>query len=211
MKNARAFWNRSAARYAKSPIRNVSAYEKKLAITQEYFHPDSTVLEFGCGTGSTAIIHAPHVREIVAIDISDKMLEIAERKARDAGVENITFRQGTLEEVKLEEASFDAVLGLNILHLLEDLDATLARVHCLLKPGGVFISSTVLIGDINVLFRMAIPPMQLLGLAPYVNRFDKQTLVDKLIGAGFSIEREWQPGKATVFIVARKGADAALQ
>ncbi|NIC06161.1 class I SAM-dependent methyltransferase [Billgrantia bachuensis] len=206
MKNARAFWNKSAARYAKSPIRNVSAYEKKLAITQEYFRPDSAVLEFGCGTGSTAIIHAPHVKHIVAIDISDKMLEIAEQKARDAGVENISFRQGTLEEVELAEASFDAVLGLNILHLLEDLEATLARVHGLLKPGGVFVSSTVLVGDINVLFRMAIPPMQLLGLAPYVNRFGKQALVDKLNDAGFSIEREWQPGKATVFIVARKSA-----
>ncbi|QTP54184.1 class I SAM-dependent methyltransferase [Billgrantia sulfidoxydans] len=211
MKNARAFWNKSAVRYAKRPIRDESAYQQKLAITQEYFRPDSTVLEFGCGTGSTAIIHAPHVKHIVAIDISDQMLEIAEQKARDAGVENITFKQGTLDGVELEEASFDAILGLNILHLLEDLEATLARVHGLLKPGGVFVSSTVLVGDINILFRMAIPPMQMLGLAPYVNRFDKQTLVDKLTGAGFSIEREWQPGKATVFIVARKGVDAAPQ
>jgi ubiquinone/menaquinone biosynthesis C-methylase UbiE len=205
MKNARAFWNRSAARYAKSPIRNMSAYEQKLAITQEYLHPDSSVLEFGCGTGSTAILHAPHVRDMVAIDISDRMLEIAEHKARDAGVKNITFRRGTLEEVERAEASFDAVLGLNILHLLEDLDATLARVHGLLKPGGLFVSSTVLIGDINFMLRLVIPPMQVLGFAPYVNRFGKQTLVNKLIAAGFSIEREWQPGKGTVFIVAKKG------
>lgn len=205
MKNARAFWNRSAARYAKSPIRNESAYRKKLAITQEYLRPDSSVLEFGCGTGSTAILHTPHVRDMVALDISDSMLEIAEQKARDAGVENIAFRRGTLEEVALAEASFDAVLGLNILHLLEDLDATLARVHGLLKPGGVFVSSTVLIGDINFLLRLVIPPMQVLGFAPYVNRFDKQTLVNKLIDAGFSIEREWQPGRGTVFIVAKKG------
>ncbi|QOR38091.1 class I SAM-dependent methyltransferase [Billgrantia diversa] len=204
MRNARAFWNKSAARYAKLPIRNASAYEKKLAITQEYLRPDSRVLEFGCGTGSTAILHAPHVREIVALDISDKMLEIAEQKARDTGVANITFRQGTLDDAELAEASFDAILGLNILHLLEDLDAALARVHGLLKPGGVFVSSTVLVGDINFLFRLMIPPMQMLGFAPYVNRFGKQSLVDKLIDAGFSIEREWQPGKATVFIIARK-------
>ncbi|WP_111415056.1 class I SAM-dependent methyltransferase [Billgrantia lactosivorans] len=206
MKNARAFWDNSAARYAKRPIRDEDAYRRKLAITQEYLRPDSRVLEFGCGTGSTAIIHAPHVKNIVAIDISDQMLEIAERKARDAGVENITFKQGTLGGVELEKAGFDAVLGLNILHLLEDLEATLARVHSLLKPGGVFVSSTVLIGDINFLLRLVIPPMQVLGFAPYVNRFGKQALIDKLTGAGLSIEREWQPGKATVFIVARKGA-----
>lgn len=206
MKNAKAFWNKSAARYAKSRIRDEETYQKKLVITQEYFRPDSAVLEFGCGTGSKAIIHAPHVKNIVAIDISDKMLEIAEQKARDAGIENIVFQQGTLETANLEDESYDAVLGLNILHLLEDLDATLARVHSLLKPGGVFVSSTGLIDEINVLLRLVIPPMQMLGLAPYVNRFGKQVLVDKLIDAGFSIEREWQPGKGTVFIVAKKSA-----
>lgn len=205
MKQAKAFWDSNAARYAKRPIRDENTYQKKLAITQKYFRPDSAVLEFGCGTGSTAIIHAPHAKSIVALDISDKMLEIAEQKARDAGIENILFQQGTLVTANLADESYDAVLGLNILHLLEDLDATLARVHGLLKPGGVFVSSTVLIGDINFLLRLVIPPMQMLGLAPYVNRFGKQVLVDKLIDAGFSIEREWQPGKATIFIVARKG------
>jgi ubiquinone/menaquinone biosynthesis C-methylase UbiE len=162
------------------------------------------VLEFGCGTGSTAIIHAPYVKHIVATDISDKMLDIAEQRARDAGIENISFQQGTLDSLELETESFDAVLGLNVLHLLEDVDATISRVHGLLKPGGIFVSSTVLIDEINFVWRLLIPLMQLLGFAPYVNRFGKQALVSKLTNAGFSVDREWQPGKESVFIVARK-------
>ncbi|WP_375058263.1 class I SAM-dependent methyltransferase [Zobellella sp. DQSA1] len=206
MKDAKTFWDKSAPRYAKSRIRDEQAYQKKLAVTQGYFRPDWSVLEFGCGTGSTAILHAPHVGHIVATDISDTMLEIAERRAREAGVENISFQQGTLESLELAEESFDAVLGLNVLHLLEDLDAALARVHGLLKPGGIFVSSTALVGDIAVFWRMLIPLMQRLGLAPYVNRLGRQQLLSRLTNAGFGVEHQWQPGKGSLFIVARKCA-----
>lgn len=204
MKESKEFWDKTAPRYAKSPIRDEKTYQKKLAITQEYFRPDSSVLEFGCGTGSTAIIHAPYVKHIVATDISDKMLDIAEQKARNAGIENIIFQQGTLDSLELEAESYDAVLGLNILHLLEDVDGAISRVHELLKPGGVFVSSTALVDEINFFWRLLIPLMQLLGFAPYVNRFGKQTLLAKLANSGFSINHEWQPGKESIFIVARK-------
>ncbi|WP_375177685.1 class I SAM-dependent methyltransferase [Marinobacter mobilis] len=204
MKDSKAFWDKSATRYAKSPVRDEQTYRKKIALTQAYFKPDWSVLEFGCGTGSTAILHAPHVRHIVATDISDRMLEIAERKAREAGVDNIAFQQGTLATVSLDAGSFDAVLGLNVLHLIDDLDAELARVHGLLKPGGIFVSSTALVADIHWLWRLLIPLMQTAGLAPYVNRFGKSALTTALSRAGFGIEQQWQPNKESVFIVARK-------
>ncbi len=204
MKGSKAFWDKSAPRYAKSPVRDEAVYQEKLAITREYFSPDSSVLEFGCGTGSTAIVHAPYVKQIIATDISQKMLDIAGQKARDVGVENIHFQQGTLDDLSFEKESFDAILGLNILHLLEDVDSALARVHELLKPGGVFVSSTALVSDIFFLWRLLIPVMQWVGMAPYVNTFGKETLISKLTQAGFSIDREWQPNKASVFIVARK-------
>lgn len=204
MKESKAFWDKSAPRYARSAIRDEESYRTKLAITQEYFRPDWSVLEFGCGTGSTAIIHAPHVREIVATDISDRMLEIGEERAREAGVDNVSFRQGTLDSLELEAGSFDAVLGLNVLHLVEGLEAAISRVHDLLKPGGIFVSSTALVGEINIFWRMLIPLMQALGFAPYVNCLGKGELLSGLTDAGFAIDREWQPGKGSVFVVARK-------
>ena len=205
MKNPQKFWDKLAPRYAKSPIRDEKSYQKKLAITQEYFRPDWSVFEFGCGTGTTAIAHAPYVKHILATDISGKMLEIAEKKARDAGIENVRFQQGTLDSLKVEGESFDAVLGLNILHLLGDVEAAISRVNALLKPGGIFVSSTVLIPELKLHWRLLIPAMQVLGFAPHVNRFGKQELVSMLINAGFSIDYEWQPGKASVYIVAKKG------
>ena len=204
MKEPKEFWNKSAPRYAKSPVRDEAAYHKKLAISQEYFQADWSILEFGCGTGSTAIIHAPCVKHVVATDISDKMLEIAEQRARNAGIENISFQQGTLNNLALKAESFDAVLGLNVLHLLEDVEAAISRVHWLLKPEGIFISSTVLIKEVSFFWRLLIPLMQALGLAPYVNCFGKQELMSKLINAGFSVELEWQPATESIFIVAKK-------
>jgi 2-polyprenyl-3-methyl-5-hydroxy-6-metoxy-1,4-benzoquinol methylase len=133
------------------------------------------------------------------------MLEIATEKARDAGIGNIRFQQGALESLDLGAEQFDAVLGLNILHLLENVDAAVNRVHELLKPGGIFVSSTALLGQVGLHWRLMIPVMQTLGFAPHVTRLEEEELVSLLTRAGFSIEKEWQPDKGSVFIVARKG------
>jgi ubiquinone/menaquinone biosynthesis C-methylase UbiE len=75
------FWDRLAKRYAKKPVADEATYQRKLQITRDHLSPAMEILEFGCGTGSTAITHAPHVRHLRAIDISSKMLEIAQGKA----------------------------------------------------------------------------------------------------------------------------------
>ena len=74
------FWDKIADRYAKKPVSDEAAYQKKLRVTRDYLRPDMDVLEFGCGTGSTAITHAPFVKHIQAIDISSRMIEIAHGK-----------------------------------------------------------------------------------------------------------------------------------
>ncbi|AUN96009.1 class I SAM-dependent methyltransferase [Pseudazoarcus pumilus] len=204
MKAAQAFWDKAAPRYAKIRIRDETSYRRKVEITQQYLRPDWSVLEFGCGTGSTAIEHAPHVRHILATDVSGRMLEIAQDKARAAGIDNITFRCGTLDSAELPAGGFDAVLGLNVLHLLEDVAGAIARVHHLLRPGGMFVSSTALVGELKLHWRMAIPLMQTLGLAPHVSRIKHAELCAMLADAGFVIEHDWQPGRASAFIVARR-------
>lgn len=204
MIKSKKFWDKIAPRYAKSPIKDEKSYHKKLDLTQKYFQPDWRVLEFGCGTGSTALLHAPYVQHIIATDISQKILDIAKKKTLDANISNISFQQGTLETLDLETESFDAILGLNILHLLEDVQGAISGVHSLLKPGGLFISSTALIGEMQVYWRILIPLMQLLGMAPYVNSFGKNELAEWLENSGFDIDYEWQPKRGSVFIVAKR-------
>ena len=199
------FWDRVAEGYAKKPVRDEAAYQKKLAVTRDYFRPDMEVLEFGCGTGSTAIAHAPYVKSIRAIDISPKMIEIAKGKAEAAGVENVAFEVATIEDFSAPDGSFDAVMGHSILHLLADKEAALAKVHRLLKPGGVFVGSTVCIAERMAWFKLIAPLGKAIGLMPLVKVFDRTHLEESLAAAGFTLDHVWQPAKSmAVFIVAKK-------
>lgn len=200
------FWDRHAERYSRSPVSDEESYQKKLQVTREYLRPEMEVLEFGCGTGSTAIAHAPHVKHIEAIDVSSKMIDIARGKADANNVGNVTFRRSSIDEFSVPDDTFDAVLGLNILHLLENREEVISKVHKMLKPGGVFVSSTACIGDTKMKFIKFVAPIgKFLGLLPVLRVFTKKELEGGLTHAGFSIDHRWQPGKSmTLFVVAKK-------
>jgi ubiquinone/menaquinone biosynthesis C-methylase UbiE len=207
MTNAIRFWDRIAPKYARRPVSDLASYQRKLAITREYLTPESRVFEFGCGTGSTAIAHAPFVKQITASDISGTMLEIARGKAEAAAINNIRFEQGGIEDVATPDGSYDMVMGHSILHLLEDRTAAVEQVWRLLKPGGVFVSSTACIRDFMPLLRLVAPVGRWLGLIPYVSIFSATDLRRSLTAAGFRIDQEWQPKKSSaLFVVAVKPA-----
>jgi ubiquinone/menaquinone biosynthesis C-methylase UbiE len=187
--------------------------KKKLQVTQEYFKPEMEVLEFGCGTGGTAIIHAPYVKHIRAIDFSSEMIKIAQGKAEAQNINNVTFEQLTIEELTVADESFDVVLGLGILHLLENKKEVIAKVYRMLKPGGVFITSTACLGDTMKWFKVIAPIGVFLRLIPLVKVFTSKELENSLNDAGFTIDYHWQPNQSTrkgvftlkgVFIVAKK-------
>ncbi len=203
-KDAR-FWDRLAERYAKKPIDDEAAYQKKLSITRDHLREDMDVLEFGCGTGSTALYHAPVVKSILATDISSKMLAYANEKAAKANVQNVEFRVATLESLDLPDASYDAVLGLSILHLLKDKDAAIREVYRVLKPGGVFISSTVCVADFMRSMRFIAPIGRFFRVLPILNSFSAAELEASLTDTGFRIDHKWKPnGARSAFIVATK-------
>ena len=98
MREQSKFWDKIADKYSKQPIGDEESYQHKLETTRELLKPDMELLEFGCGTGNTAVKHAPFVKHIHAIDISSGMLEFAKGNAADAGVENITFEQAGISD-----------------------------------------------------------------------------------------------------------------
>ncbi|MGF1488758.1 MAG: class I SAM-dependent methyltransferase [Prochloraceae cyanobacterium] len=214
MNNSVKFWDKIAEDYSKQPITDEAAYQKKLQVTREYFKPDMEVLEFGCGTGSTAIAHAPYVKHIQAIDFSSEMIEIARSKAIANKIENVTFERLTIDELSVKDCSLDVVLGLNVLHLLENKEEAIAKVYKMLKPGGIFVTSTVCLGDTMNWFKLIAPIGIFLGVMPLVKVFTTKELENSLTDAGFTIDYHWQPSKSTskglfkfkgVFIVAKKG------
>ncbi|MEO1432466.1 MAG: class I SAM-dependent methyltransferase [Cyanobacteria bacterium J06633_8] len=213
MKHSAKFWDKIAENYSKEPIADEAAYQKKLQVTQEYLKPDMEVLEFGCGTGTTAIIHAPYVKHIRAIDFSSNMIEIGRRKAEEQNIKNITFEQLTIDELNLPDSTLDVVLGLSILHLLEDKEAVISKVYKMLKPGGIFVTSTACLGDSMKWFKYIAPIAIFFSLIPLVKVFTAKELKKSLTDAGFAIDYQWQPDKITnkgmfklkaVFIIAKK-------
>jgi ubiquinone/menaquinone biosynthesis C-methylase UbiE len=205
MAQSTQFWDKIAEGYAKKPIEDEASYQKKLQVTRDYFHPDMEVLEIGCGTGSTALIHAPHVKHIRAIDFSEKMIAIATEKANQQKISNVTFEKASIDELKIPSQSLDMVLALSILHLLENKEATIDRVYEMLKPGGLFVTSTTCLGDAMSWFKLIAPIGKVLGFFPLVKVFTVQDLMSSLTATGFTLDYQWQPSKEkAVFIVAKK-------
>jgi len=199
------FWNKIADKYSKQPIADEAAYQKKLQVTREYLQPDMELLELGCGTGSTAITHAPYVKHIHAIDISSKMIEIAQGKADTENIKNITFECSSIDDLNKQDQTLDVVLGLSILHLVDNREEVISKVYKMLKPGGIFVSSTVCLGDKMKFFKIIAPIGKFFGLMPLVKVFSVKELEHSLISNGFDIDYFWQPDKgSTVFIVAKK-------
>ncbi|MEG3617179.1 class I SAM-dependent methyltransferase [Magnetovibrio sp. PR-2] len=205
MNKSAHFWDKIAPKYAKQPVGDPEAYERKLAQTQEYLHADMDILELACGTGTTALRHAPFVHHVLAIDLSQAMVGIAQGKAEKANIENVTFKQSSIEDLNEPDARFDMIMAHSILHLVDDRQNVLRETYRMLKPGGYFVSSTVCIVGLMRLLGLVLPIGAALGLLPKVNFIAPPVLLAEMQNAGFSIMRHWQPTSGpAMFIIAQK-------
>ncbi|MCK0150626.1 class I SAM-dependent methyltransferase [Marivita sp. S6314] len=184
-----SFWDGIAEKYAKTPIKDNQSYAYTLDRTRSYLRPEDRMLEIGCGTGSTALELAPQVAHIVATDISDAMLSKGRTKAAEQGIGNVEFAQADAEHAP--SGPFDVVTAFNLLHLVEDIDATLAEIHQRVQPGGLFISKTFCMPDrfglLTLMMHIGVPVMQFFGKAPYVAHLKASDLDAALVRAGFTI------------------------
>jgi arsenite methyltransferase len=180
------FWDKIAESYAAQPVVDPAAFDRKIAVTLARMRSTDVVLDVGCGTGSLALRLAPGAGHVHGLDLSSEMVRIANGKAAAAGVENVTFHVGPLDEtMPFAPGSLDGVCAYSILHLVEDRPAALAQIHRLLKPGGFFVQSTVAVGESWVPFGLVLPLLRWIGKAPYVQVVDKATLPRELEETGF--------------------------
>ena len=203
------FWDRAARKYARDTIADQVGYERTLERTRSFLAPDDQVLELGCGTGSTALRLAGDVRRYLATDLSAEMIQIAREKQAASPVSTLTFQVGTAEASILEIGRYNAVLGFNYLHMVRDVPATLVRIHALLAPGGVFISKTPCLGDMNpLLSHVLLPIMRAIGKAPHVSVLKQEDLCELVVSSGFerlaTEDHATKGGMRRPFIVARK-------
>lgn len=98
--------------------------------------PTARVLDLGCGGGHVTFNVAPHVREVVAYDLSAEMLEVVAAAAHERGLDNVETAQGGAERLPFADESFDFVLSRFSAHHWRDLEAGLREAARVLKPGG---------------------------------------------------------------------------
>ncbi len=202
------FWNAQAAKYFRTPITNAAAYQEKLAIARRHLTADDRLLEVGCGTGGTAVTLAPCVRQVIATDYSERMIEFAWSRVDATRIQNVSFEVVALEDIRATHP-FDAVMAMSLLHLVRDRSAALARLRDIVKPGGYFISSTACIADRMAFMRPILPVMRLWGAAPWAAVFKEDQLRTEIEAAGFEIVQRFRPKKAiAVFFVARRSGSA---
>lgn len=202
------FWDRIARKYAADPIADPAGYETTLQRVRGLLSADQDVLELGCGTGTTALRLAPCTRRLRATDVSAGMIAIAREKLAAQPVPQLSFAVADAEAPE-EVSAYDAVLAFNLLHLVTDLDAALAQAVQALRPGGLLITKTACLDEMNPLIRhLALPLMRAVGRAPPVLCFDADALRLAMVRQGLDIvavERHGTRGKDfRVFIVARK-------
>jgi len=136
-------------------IRNIGE-EIKTMRTFINLRPDDRILEIGCGTGEFSIELSKHCREVLALDISEGMLEYAREKAKSRNRNNISFVKGGFLTYDADNELFDAVVSQLALHHLPDFwkFTALKHIHSMLKTGGRFYLRDVVfssgIDDIDV-------------------------------------------------------------
>jgi len=202
------FWNGRAERYARMPVGDPQAFERKIEITRGKLTPASVVLDIGCGTGSLALRLAPSAGHVHGLDASSAMIAIAERKAIAAGIGNVSFHVGAFGEDPgvFPEGSLDVICAYSLLHLVRDRRECLSRMFDLLKPGGCLIASTVCLGESRLPYGLLLRVMHTLRRAPRVCVLSRRTLRDEVEAAGFEAVREPDVGaeRTISFLVASK-------
>lgn len=146
MSKSEKFWDQAASNYDTTEEKFEFIHRRSRENTRRYLKDTDIVLDYGCGTGTTACEISDLVKSVRAIDISTGMIEIAKGKAAISGVVNVNFEQADIFDEEFENVSFDVVLAFNMLHTVPDPESVVQRTVELLKPGGLFISVTPCLG-----------------------------------------------------------------
>ena len=148
--------------------------------------PGQIVLDLGSGGGIDVLLSARRVGptgKAFGLDMTDDMLALARENQRQSGIENVEFLKGEMENIPLPDNSVDVVISNCVINLSVDKDRVLREAFCVLKPGGRFaVSDVVVRGDVPE----AIRESMMLWVGCVAGALEEQDYRSKLIAAGFA-------------------------
>ncbi len=187
MKKPEKFWNRMAKSYDREEEKDKPSYIEIIKRTRKHLKPTDILLDFGCGTGNASNDLSSNVMSIHGIDISENMINISKEKAIKQQNKNIEYSTTDIFDNSIQPNTYDVVIALYILHLVEDPSQVLNRINELLKPGGVFISVTPCMKErkaINLLLKT----IGVTGLVPKITSLNNSELLDLISNSNFKID-----------------------
>jgi ubiquinone/menaquinone biosynthesis C-methylase UbiE len=148
-------------------------------------HPGETVLDLGSGGGIDVLLSARRVGpagKAYGLDMTDEMLALARENQRKAGVDNVEFLKGEIENIPLPDNSVDVIISNCVINLSADKDRVLREAFRVLKPGGRFaVSDVVTRGEVPAELRRNM----LLWVGCIAGALQDSRYVEKLAKAGF--------------------------
>lgn len=148
--------------------------------------PGETVLDLGSGGGIDVLLSARRVGpggKAYGLDMTDEMLELARENERKAGVGNVEFLKGEMENIPLPDASVDVVISNCVINLSADKDRVLAEAYRVLKPGGrLAVADIVVRGSVPAEVRRSVE----LWAGCIAGALEESEYRDKLARAGFT-------------------------
>ena len=148
--------------------------------------PGHTVLDLGSGGGIDVLLSAKRVGptgKVYGLDMTDEMLALARENQRKSGATNVEFLKGTIEGIPLPDNSVDVIISNCVINLSSDKDAALREAFRVLKPGGRFaVSDVVVRGDVPADIRRSME----LWVGCIAGALEETEYAAKLRAAGFS-------------------------
>ncbi|MBD2043952.1 class I SAM-dependent methyltransferase [Microcoleus sp. FACHB-672] len=131
-------FDRAAGAYSTSPI-FAKGHDLKLMVEAAKPAPDMTVLDVGCAAGHTAFAFAPHVQEVIGVDISQGMLAEASQQADARNITNVHFQEAIASSLPFADQQFDIVTCRYVAHHFPSLMPAITEIYRVLKAGGQFL------------------------------------------------------------------------
>jgi SAM-dependent methyltransferase len=148
--------------------------------------PGQTVLDLGSGGGIDVLLSARRVGpagKVYGLDMTDEMLALARENQRKAGATNVEFLKGAIEAIPLPDASVDVIISNCVINLSTDKDRVLSEAFRVLRPGGRFaVSDVVVRGDVPADVRRSME----LWVGCIAGALEEQEYASKLRAAGFA-------------------------